>query len=179
MADYSLIRPTIKTGDVLAWTHRWQWTWYDFQCMVVRAVTMSEYSHVGIAAVIEGRVWVLESVTPVARLVPLSSELPCYLISADELTREQFERGIGLIGKARYSKWEAIRGYFGRNSLRNRDWQCAEFVKHIKDLDCKATPSAVVEHLLTLGYPLTKIEQTPPVVHNGYPAERNAPEGNS
>lgn len=148
---YADIRDQIKSGYTLAWTHRKLKTWYDFKVMLVRAVTMSKYSHVGMAIVLAGRVWVVESVTPHIRMVPLSNLLPCDLITDEVLTDEQVERAISFVGREdyTYSQLEAVKAYFGRNNPLDKSIECAEFVNMAHDRnDWKATPSAVVDRLL-------------------------------
>ena len=154
---YSEIRDSLESGDILAWTHRWKWTWYDFKCYMVRVFTVSEYSHVGLCVVQDGRVWVLEAVTPTVRLIPLRDETPCYVLKGRGLTEEQRLRGMALVGRAKYSQWEAIKAYFGKNDIHNDKWECAEFVDHILDLDIEATPAAMVSVLLDRGYPMQTI----------------------
>ena len=39
----------------------------------------------------------------------------------------------------------------------NEKWQCSEFVKWVHSLPCDATPSRVVEHVLSEGYTLGKV----------------------
>ena len=75
---YLDLRDQIKDGDVLAYQYvnGWFKTWYSFKVNLVRLVTRSEYSHVGMAVLVEGRVMLLDSVTPVVRLIPLSNDLP-------------------------------------------------------------------------------------------------------
>lgn len=151
---YKYVRDSIKSGDVLAWSHRSGWfkSWYDFKINLVRLFTRSEYSHVGVAWVFGGRVFVLESVTPLVRVVPLSNLLPAYhLAMPTEMTDQQLERGLSLVGKGRYSEGEAALAALDKNNLTNDRWQCAEYTKFVLDLDCQATPSALVEHCLKQG----------------------------
>lgn len=156
---YKNIRPAIKSGDILAWTHR-KWTsWYDIKVMMVRLFQLSEYCHVGLALVEDGRVWVLEAVTPYVRKVPLSDELPCYVITGNGLTEEQKLKAISLVGKAEYSQWEAIKAFFGKNTLNDDRIECAEYVCQILDLPCKAIPTTVVDYKLSQGALLTKVSE--------------------
>jgi hypothetical protein len=53
---YEAAREKVKSGDLLAWSHRGWRSWYDIQIQLVRFFTQSEYSHVGIAWVVGGRV---------------------------------------------------------------------------------------------------------------------------
>lgn len=147
---YEQARELIKDGDVLAWSHRATplKSWYDFKVWAVRLFQASEYTHVGIALRFGGRVFVLESVTGGIRIMPLSKCLPCYLISCNEpFTEADVERAMSVCGEP-YSNFEAIRGLFNDTDSGDGKWQCSEFVKWAKRLPCKATPSAVVNHLL-------------------------------
>lgn len=156
-ADY---RGKIKSGDILAWSHREGWfdSFHSFKVNCVRLFQRSEYSHVGIAWVVAGRVFVLESVVPLVRVVPLSGLLPAYVASGNGLRKDQLERALGMVGKAEYSQWEAIKAFFGYNSLENDHIQCAEYVIDVLGLDCPATPSEVVRHMIHHGAHLTEVE---------------------
>lgn len=157
---YAAVRNQIKTGDMLAWTHRSWRTWYDIKVMLIRLFTQSEYCHVGIALVMGGRVWVLEAVTPHVRLVPLSNLLPCYHITGNGMSDEQVEAGLALVGKENvtYSQAEAVRAYFGKNNRNDGQIECAEMVNTLLALPCSDTPSATVEYLLGQGSILTELQ---------------------
>src|SRR3990167_457790 len=77
---YAEVREHLKSGDLLAWSHRGWGSWYDFQIQMVRMFTRSEYCHVGIAWVVSERVFVLEAVSTGVRIFPLSRELPFYWV---------------------------------------------------------------------------------------------------
>lgn len=164
MVKYADYRSHIKSGDLLAWSHRGWKTWHDFKVQAVRFFTQSEYSHVGIAWVFKGRVFVIESVTPVIRIVPLSNLLPCYVakIPHSRWTPEAEEFAMAMVGVGEYSQWEAIRAYFNDN--RDPDaWECAEFVKAVLShcrvqLEGRAVPSDVVLGAQKLGASLMYIE---------------------
>lgn len=49
MAKYAESRDSIRTGDLLAWSHRGIKSFYDFKVWLVRLFTQSEYTHVGVA----------------------------------------------------------------------------------------------------------------------------------
>ena len=69
---YKQARPMIRSGDVLAWSHRGIRSWHDLKIWLVRMFTRSEYSHVGTAWVVGNRVFVIEAVMPKVRIYPLS-----------------------------------------------------------------------------------------------------------
>lgn len=155
---YEEARASIKTGDVLAWTHKSWRSWYDIQIQIVRFFTQSEYSHVGIAWCIAGRVFILESVGAGIRIFPLSLELPFFhLATGKSLTRDQLEFALSKMGQ-RYSKVEGVLAMFGLNNRKDDAWQCAEYVCTVLGLPCKATPSAVVAHLLESGATLKEVQ---------------------
>lgn len=153
MPNYAAYRDNIRSGDLLSWTHRAWDSWYDVQVQAVRLATQSEYSHVGVAWVSGGRVWVLESVTPLPRIVPLSNLLHegCWVTHMGCEWLPETERfALSMIGNDRYeySKIEAIKAYFGREDMSSDDMQCAKFSKLIyaKEgivLPGRATPSGV------------------------------------
>jgi hypothetical protein len=154
-------RNEIKSGDVLAWTHNGIKSWKDFEIFLVRLGQRSEYTHVGIAWVIAGRVFILEAVSSGIRIFPLSREIPCFHLKTDiKWTEEVEEFALAKVGE-KYSKWEALLGLFGKTTVDDK-WQCSEFVIEIlklagNNLDCDATPSEVVNALLNQGKMLVKL----------------------
>lgn len=156
---YADIRSQIKTGDILGWTHKAGWfkSWYDFKINCVRLFQRSKYSHVGIAVVLAGRVFVLESVTGGIRLEPLSKFLPCDWADRPEWDEEQLERAMSVCGEP-YSQIEAMLGALDATDDTNGKWQCSEFVKWACRLDCRATPSAVMDYALETGSAIREIQ---------------------
>lgn len=161
--NYLDARSKIKSGDLLAWTHRSWSTWKDIKIQLVRIFTRSEYSHVGVALVFGGRVWVVESVKPLVRIVPLSNLLPCYWAHVGLPWNPKVEEyALGLVGSAKYSEWEAIRAFFGDNHD-PQAWECAELVQAIyreagMHLRSRAVPSDVVQDILERGATITTLE---------------------
>lgn len=153
---YTAVRSHIQSGDILAWSHRKVKSWYDFKVMMVRLFTMSEYVHVGVAWVYNGRIFVIESVIPYVRIVPLSNLLPCYVIHTNTKWKPETEqRAMDLVGLAGYSQLEAVKALFSANKDPNK-WECAELVQELYkcdgiDLNCKAIPSAIVASAQALG----------------------------
>jgi len=153
---YTDARPLIESGDVIALGHTSWSTLSDLELQAVRFFTRSEFAHVGVAWVVGGRVMIIEAVVPRVRIFPLSSRLPFYWIPMrSPLTEESVEYALSLVGN-KYSKLEAIRGFFGINR-NDSSWQCAELVRSILDLPGKATPTAVVRSCMDLGNPLITI----------------------
>lgn len=154
---YQDARPNIKSGDVIAFTHRKWGSFYDLQIQAVRFFTQSEYSHVALVWEIGGRLFLIESVVPLIRIVPLSmfaEEGFYHLPMHCDMSDAELEFALSEVGKGQYSKWQAIlaqvRGIkVGADAL----WECAEFVIASRresgiDLGPKATPSAVVQKAL-------------------------------
>jgi len=153
--NYAEARSHIKTGDILAWSHRASAfaSFYDFKVWLVRLFTRSEYSHVAIAVRFAGRVFVLESVTGGVRLMPLSKLLPLYRLSYKPL---DIDRAMSVCGEP-YSEIEAILGQLDRSDDTNGRWQCSEFVRWAHLMPCRATPSAVVDYVLSQGGVMNEI----------------------
>jgi len=152
--QYHEARPLIRSGDVLAWTHRGWASWYDLQVQAVRLFTRSEYSHVAIAWAEGGRVWVIESVTPKIRIVPLSNLIGkdgvYWLPTRKPSNAAEVEFSLSRVGTGEYSKWQAMLAFIKKLRLgRDNFWECAEFVIAARrfsgvNLGPVATPSAVV-----------------------------------
>lgn len=148
---YDEARSQIKTGDLLAWSSGGWRSWHDIQVNLVRIFTRSEFSHVGIALVGAGRVFVLEAVGAGVRLFPLSRALPFWWIRRRaELGTEAVDFAFDRLGD-RYSRLQAIRAFFGTLTSGEDDrWQCAEYVLGILEADDEvltnvATPTGVVQ----------------------------------
>ena len=150
--DYSAVRDSIQSGDVVAFTHTGFGSLRDIQAQIVRIATRSEYSHVGIVWKIVNRLFLLEAVVPEVRIFPLSNFEEFYLIPLNKKLSEKAENyALSRVGQ-KYSKLEAIKGYFGWNK-RDSYWQCAEFVSSVLKeneitITGKDTPTNIVRELL-------------------------------
>jgi hypothetical protein len=144
---YTDTREKIQSGDVLAWTHR-QWdTLTDLQSQAVRIATMSEYSHIGIAWVIAGRVFVLEAVGSGVRIFPLSRAGAFYWMPRAIWDDEKEQVALLHVGEP-YSKIDAIRSFFGASDPTDGMWFCSEYVCVVLGLDVeKQTPAEVIRYL--------------------------------
>jgi len=147
---YAEARPLIRSGDLLAWSHRAPWwrSWHDCKIALVRAFTQSEYSHVGTAWVVGGRVFVIEAVMPLVRIYPLSKAVEFYHLPLGAAWSDKaLEYALGKVGH-RYSQLQAFQAFFHLPA--NDDlWECAELTRAIALQDGiylgdKATPTAVV-----------------------------------
>ena len=158
---YADARPLIKSGDLLAFSHRGWGSWRDIKIQIVRFFTQSEYSHVGTAWVIGDRVFVIEAVIPKVRIYPLSKLLPFYHLPLNAPWYPRtLELALSKVGEP-YSQVQAIKAFF---SVPTPDtyWQCAELALAIAASDdiglgYKATPTAVVNAALVHGSTLTLV----------------------
>jgi hypothetical protein len=159
--DYNEARPQIVSGDVIAFSHEGWKSWSDIESQIVRMATRSEFSHVGVAWVVAGRVMILEAVVPMIRIFPLSKLTPFYWMPLNKgMSNDVEEYALSRIGEE-YSKWEAIRGFFGKTSD-NGKWQCAELTMDILQrlavhLPGFATPTNIVHDIMDLNVPLIKV----------------------
>ena len=143
---YSDARPAIRSGDVLAWSHRGWKSWYDIKLQLVRMWTRSEFCHVGVAWVVVDRVFVLEAVASGVRLMPLSQLLPAAWISRGIWNAECEKRALEALGSP-YSYWDAIAGSIGKLDIgEDNRWQCSEYVSYVLSLFW-TTPAEMVTEL--------------------------------
>lgn len=147
---YAEARPQIRSGDLLAWSHRGWGSWYDIQIQMVRVFTQSEYSHVGVAWVTAGRVFALEAVQTGVRIFPLSRLLPFYWVPLGGAWAAEVEAwALAQVGEP-YSKWQAVLAGLGLlRAGEDNIWQCAEYAQEVArrqgtPLPGKATPAALV-----------------------------------
>jgi hypothetical protein len=158
---YAEARDQIKSGDLLAWSHRSLRSWRDLKIWFVRLFTRSEYSHVGTAWCVGNRVFVIEAVQPVVRIFPLSKLLGFYWISLQAAWSESAESlALEFVGDA-YSQLQAMQAPFGKPP-EDRLWECAELAATVSradgiELGSIYTPSAVVQAALERGGVLTYV----------------------
>lgn len=162
--NYASARPKIRSGHLLAWTHRAWGSWYDFQIQMVRTFTQSEYCHVGLAWLIGGRVFVLEAVGTGVRIFPLSRLLPFFWLPVPGKWSIEAERfALDQVGQP-YSKWQAVLAGFGLlKSGEDTIWQCAEYAQAVLDLAGvkllgRPTPSNLVAQAMSAGAPCWLVE---------------------
>ncbi len=158
---YSDYRGYIKDGDLIAYSHYSWASFYDLQVQAVRLFTQSEYSHVGIVIELGGRLFILESVTPVIRMVPLSNTLSkdgfYHIPMHTRVTDEELEFALSKLGNGKYSKLQAIMAQLRKLAIGEDDlWECAEYVIACRrhsgiDLGPVATPAEVVKSALAKG----------------------------
>lgn len=157
MNKYSEVRSTIKSGDLLAWSHRGWKSFHDIKIQLVRMFTQSEYSHVGVAWVVGERVFVIEAVEPCARIYPLSKLGDFYHIPLKAPWKaDTEEKALSYIG-SEYKQLQAIKAFF-RPLGKGNVSECAALVLTILDHDGIdlgnfATPDAVVLQAQLYGNP--------------------------
>lgn len=161
--QYKDYRHNIQSGDIIAQSHKEWRTWKDWKTQFVRMALRSTYSHVGVAVVISGRVFILENVIPYVRLYPLSLAGDFYHIPMREAdwTPELEEQAFNYIGSG-YSQWDAIKAYF-KNLGVGVVSECAALVWNIMykaniHLGDKQTPDAIVLQAQLLGNPIMFVE---------------------
>ena len=162
---YSDIRPAIKSGDLLAFSHGDWKSWSGIKTLAVRAFTLSTYSHVGVAWVVGGRVFVLEAVKPKLRIYPLSLSGDFYHTATSAVWTDQVEEyALSQIGQP-YSELNAMAAFFA--PLKKGDVsECAAYAREIMsragvDLGAISRPDAVVS-TAQLQYPTTFVENGGP-----------------
>jgi hypothetical protein len=166
--NYQNLRPLIKSGDALAWTHRGWGSWHDIKIQLVRMFTRSEFSHVAVAWVVDGRVFALEAVQPSVRIYPLSQLGDFYYLPTSQnkfskldWTDEVAEFALSKVGEP-YSQAQAMLAFFGV-SKDDRKWECAEYAKAVLKaagvyVMGRATPTEFVGSLMNDGVPLTLVK---------------------
>lgn len=162
---YADARAQIKTGDLLFWSHGSWRSWKSIQVVIVRAMTLSEYSHVGVAWVVNGRVFVVHAIGRGVCIEPLSTQGEFYwLPMRTEFSEEALDRAFSRVGD-KYSKLQAIMGFLGLlKAGEDRVWQCAEFVVWFYQQvgyalsDC-VTPSGIARAAMAHGHTLQLVEQ--------------------
>ena len=154
MTNYSRVRDTIKSGDVLAWKGTGLVGW------LIRMWTGEAISHVGVAIKIKGRVMVFEAREGSGvQMRPVSSALPCRLVRTGAKWNPIKMDAIiwGRIGKP-YSYLDALRAGLSKPT-RHKGWQCAEMAVDLmitcgvltEDQRDYNTPGKLIEALLKEG----------------------------
>lgn len=160
---YKDIRPTIRSGDLIAWSNRKFQSFHDLTMQCIRVVTRSEYVHIGTAWVINNRVFVIEATVPKVRIFPLSKLLPFFLVTTNASWKDETEEfALAQVGDL-YSILQAMQSIINKPNLDN-NWQCAELAHAILnkdgiDLGDIYTPSQLVYKALENGGSLILITE--------------------
>lgn len=163
---YAQARPSIRSGDLLAWTHRAWRSWYDVQIQAVRFFTQSEYSHVGVAWWAGDKLLVLEAVGAGVRIFPLSRLTPFYWLPMKADWAPEVEAwALDQVGLP-YSKWQAVLAGLGLlRAGADNVWQCAEYAQQVLDrlgvpLEGTPTPANLVYQAQRRGVPAWQVQAT-------------------
>lgn len=160
--NYKDARPLIKSGDLLAFSHGSWLSLGGIETNLVRICTRSTYSHVGVAWVVAGRVFVLEAVKPKIRIFPLSQSGGFYLIGLDAPWKPETETfALSCVGKL-YSNLAAIDGFLNRLTPHSVQ-QCAAYVMEVLCRDgiavgTRTTPDSIVQKALENGGTLVYVK---------------------
>lgn len=154
---YKDIRHTIRSGDLLAWSHKGWKSWHDIKIQIVRFFLQTEYSHVGVSWVVGERVFVIEAVEPCVRIYPLSKLGDFYWLPLKApWSQSTEEKALSYVG-AEYKQLDAIKAFF-KPFGKGKTSECAALVMTILDHDGIdlgnwATPDAVTLQAQLYGVP--------------------------
>jgi uncharacterized protein YycO len=144
---YAAARDSIQSGDVIFQSHKPLRSFYDLQVQLVRMFTRSEWSHAALVWAVGGRLFVLEAVSAGVRIFPLSRAGDFTLVRRGGMTTDMEEFALAHVGEP-YSKWDAIRSYFGASNDKDANWFCSEFVCAVLGLPViDKTPAEVMRYL--------------------------------
>lgn len=124
---YNFIRPTIKSGDLIACKGN------SLMDKIIKWWTKSVYSHVGIAWVHAGRIFIIDSTSSNGvSLTPLSMSESFDLVSSGNWTTDEptWIRAFDQLGKP-YSWLDVFRAAFHRLTQSTKSFQCAEYVAFV------------------------------------------------
>lgn len=158
---YTDARQLIKTGDALVFSTKGWRTFWDKLAQVVRIRRRTEWSHIGMAVVGQGRVWVLEATRHGVWPIPLTNKKQEFgWIPYKELSADDIERAYSIVGDE-YGWGDAVEADSGKLVVgKNRKWQCSEAFMWWHGLtkqDCDPIPDAVVDYLLRGDRALRKV----------------------
>lgn len=147
----------IKSGDLIAWTSN-----KGFYNKLIRLVTLSEYTHVGIAVIENGKLYVVEATRPVVRKVELVGRAPFHHIPMGVVVDTVLSKVLkDFIGKE-YSIVQAALSVF--NIYINDDkWYCTElcyefYKKAGIEFNKRLTPTRFVKQAISYGNVINNIE---------------------
>jgi len=152
----------IKSGDLIAVSHQPWSSVSDIESHIVRIMCESEYSHVAVAYIKDGEPHLIEAVVPEVSINPLEKYLDFgfFWLSVDvPMSEEEESYALSKLGQS-YSKLEAVAGFMDLLDVGGDEfWQCSELTISMRkmsgvDLGSRATPAAVVQKALSLGYSL-------------------------
>ena len=152
---YSEIRSEIKTGDLIAWNDAEIDSFFGFVLYLYQKILKANYTHVGVALRIGGRIFIVEATPPEVRLIPLKMTSDFYHIKANVKAnpQNQIKFLLATLG-TRYSLWDMVKAVFklGRS---NNDFYCSELAGHfynefghLTDRDVGFSPDTIVNAMV-------------------------------
>lgn len=147
----------IKSGDLIAWTNN-----TGFYNKLIRLVTLSEYTHVGIAIIENGKLYVVEATIPVVRKVELASKTPFFHIPMGVVVGTGLTNVLQQFIGREYSILQAMLSVF--NIYINDDkWYCTELCYEFYKkagivFDKRLTPTKFVRQAISYGNVINNIE---------------------
>lgn len=121
----------IQTGDLLAWGYIDAKGFGRYVRGFVQMMTLSTYSHVGIAYVKDDILHVIEAVEPCISINRIDLEDTFYVVPMNISNTTNLEDiANDYVGK-KYSLLDCVRGYLGVSTDDNNRWQCAELSTEI------------------------------------------------
>lgn len=153
---YEQVRDRIQTGDALLFRDHHDGALRNkVERWIVRHVTASPYTHVGIAWVEHGRVWVMDLTTKgcAPRLLSRAGNFD-WAAAPKPLSDTALQHAFSRFGELEYSRWEAFIAPFGFLKIGgNARGECAEFALDVWQQDgiapCDiATPAAVADGVM-------------------------------
>lgn len=161
--SYEEVRDKIKTGDILLWRASTKGTLRTLlERWIVKHGTASVYTHVGLAWVGMGRVWVMEMTTKgcAPRLLSSCGDFD-WAPAPKQLSEKALTYAFDCFGVWQYSRWQAILGGLKRLVIGDDTYgQCAEYTLAVLAKDGMqptqiATPGACADGAqITWGSPI-------------------------
>ena len=154
---YTEVRRKIKTGDMLLWrNHAGGGLRSTIERWFVSHGTASPYTHVGIAWVEHGRVWVMDVTTRgcAPRILSKAGDFD-WIPAPSKLTPQALEFAFNGFGEFEYSKVQAVLGELGLLKVgADLQTQCAEYALTVWQASgmaptTKATPAACADGGMT------------------------------
>lgn len=146
-------RQAIQSGDLLVWKKSKKSFMSSLTLEIIRLATRSNFAHVAVAWVMDGRLFAVEATQPCVRLTVIKDSDEFYHlgmgVSWSQDSEEYLIDKIGL----KYSVIDAVRAFLGICVSNDRRYQCAElahefYEKHDIALGDAFTPSELVDAIL-------------------------------
>ena len=154
MVLYSTIRHEIKSGDLLVWKTSQIEDFFDLFLFLYQKIFGAKWTHLGIAAPMDGRVFMVEAAPPASRLFPVSRTRSFYLIKAGvDFKKSHMDLLLSMLGR-KYSLWDLIRTKLKLKRSDKEDYcsdLASEFynaIGYIHDEDAGMTPDRLVKAII-------------------------------